>query len=285
MGSTSRALVTSECSSDSLCEQRCSNIYTYRIWANTLILTVAAAAVSAFMLFIQLLGRATNASAAGSEVVSESGHDGPRSSHVARSGSIVLFALRIVQMLSCLALVALSIADLVLDQSNSCWLSFGVVGTYVRVAQVIGRHVLTHTRRQAYASLLAFVTVASRRIRSALFARHLAAVLLFTWAVYAYRDLWPLATFNLQPADPQGPLLWAKVAVLTLAAIVVPMIAPREYIPVDPKVSLPRDPSHAELTTSSFGVEPCTRTEPGADCVDFVLLQLIVLGSTHLEGV
>ncbi|KAI0742214.1 hypothetical protein C8Q80DRAFT_1186678 [Daedaleopsis nitida] len=188
------------------------------IWMNTLTLTVAAAAVSAFMLSFQLLGRTANAGATGSDVVSEtSGHAGPRSSHVAQSGSIAISALRIVRMLSSFALLALSIADFVLDQSNSRWLSFSLVGTYT------------------YASLLAFGSIASCVTLSALFAQHLAAVLLFTWAVYAYRDLWPLATFNLQPADAQGLLLWAKVALLTVAAIVVPILAPREYIPVDPK--------------------------------------------------
>lgn len=72
---------------------------------------------------------------------------------------------------------------------------------------------------------------------STLVARHLNTILLFSWAVYAYRDLWPLATFTLEPVDAsEGALLWAKIGVLTFVATVLPIVVPRQYIPVDPKV-------------------------------------------------
>ena len=72
---------------------------------------------------------------------------------------------------------------------------------------------------------------------SRLGSRHLVTVFLVAWAVYAYRDLWPLATFTLQPLDAsEGSLLWAKVGVLTFAAVVIPLVMPRQYVPVDPKV-------------------------------------------------
>ncbi|KAM5539773.1 hypothetical protein V8D89_006586, partial [Ganoderma adspersum] len=53
-------------------------------------------------------------------------------------------------------------------------------------------------------------------------------ILLATWAVYAYRDIWPLATYDLTPIDKaEGNVLWAKIGLLTLAAIVLPLISPR----------------------------------------------------------
>ena len=53
-------------------------------------------------------------------------------------------------------------------------------------------------------------------------------ILLAMWAVYAYRDIWPLATYDLAPIDGgEGNLLWAKIGLLTLAAIVLPLISPR----------------------------------------------------------
>lgn len=56
-----------------------------------------------------------------------------------------------------------------------------------------------------------------------------------TFAVYVYRDVWPLATYTLHPADtPLGPLLWAQIAALTLAEAVVPLVIPRAYVPYDP---------------------------------------------------
>ena len=53
-----------------------------------------------------------------------------------------------------------------------------------------------------------------------------------------YRDLWPLATFTLRPLDEaMGPLLWAEFFVLTIAGVIVPLLVPRQYVPVDIKVS------------------------------------------------
>lgn len=72
---------------------------------------------------------------------------------------------------------------------------------------------------------------------SSLAAHHLTVVLLITWSLYAYRDIWPFATFTLAPEDSaEGGLLWVKIALLTLSAIVVPLCIPRQYVPIDPEV-------------------------------------------------
>ena len=57
------------------------------------------------------------------------------------------------------------------------------------------------------------------------------------FTIYVYRDIWPLATFNLRPADlADGPLLWAKIGLLTFTAVIIPLFIPRQYTPIDPKV-------------------------------------------------
>ena len=85
--------------------------------------------------------------------------------------------------------------------------------------------------------MLAFVSLVSSLRLSRLVTTHAVTVLLVTWAVYVYRDLWPLATFTLRPADAaEGAFLWAKVGVLTFGAVLLPLAVPRQYIPVDPKV-------------------------------------------------
>lgn len=77
----------------------------------------------------------------------------------------------------------------------------------------------------------------ARPATSTIVTRHLAIVLLSVWAVYVYRDVWPFATTTLSPLDTsEGPLLWAKLADLTFAAVVVPLLIPRPYVPFDPKV-------------------------------------------------
>ena len=51
--------------------------------------------------------------------------------------------------------------------------------------------------------------------------------------------MWPLATYNLTPADAwDAPLLWVKTGILTLAAVVIPLVAPRAYTPGDSRVSI-----------------------------------------------
>lgn len=69
---------------------------------------------------------------------------------------------------------------------------------------------------------------------------HVVSLLLFIWAVFAYRDFWPLATYSLQPADISDKLLWPKFIVLTMTAVGVPLLIPRPYVPFDPKVSVYR---------------------------------------------
>lgn len=67
--------------------------------------------------------------------------------------------------------------------------------------------------------------------------RHLNCVLVTFWAVYAYRDLWPLATFTLHPLDiAEGALLWVKLSLLSIASILVPILIPQRYVPLDPEV-------------------------------------------------
>ncbi|KAF8966908.1 multidrug resistance-associated ABC transporter [Flammula alnicola] len=58
-----------------------------------------------------------------------------------------------------------------------------------------------------------------------LITRHNNLVLLSAFGVYAYRDVWPLATYSHGPVDiAEGPLLWVKLAVLTVT--VNPMEVP-----------------------------------------------------------
>lgn len=69
--------------------------------------------------------------------------------------------------------------------------------------------------------------------------RHVNAVLWVTWAILTYRDMLPLMTYTLEPPDAEeGVLLWIKLGVLTLGAVIIPLFIPRQYIPYDPKVCM-----------------------------------------------
>lgn len=85
----------------------------------------------------------------------------------------------------------------------------------------------------AYADILAGAALAFPGTYSV----HSNAVLLVSLCSYVYRDILPFATFTLAPKDwDEGWLLWAKIAALFVAAVVIPLASPRRYFPVDPEV-------------------------------------------------
>lgn len=68
--------------------------------------------------------------------------------------------------------------------------------------------------------------------------KHLIIMLIATFGIYFYRDLFPLATFTRTPRDlSEGWVLWTKVVILALTSIGIPLFIPRQYKPVDPEVS------------------------------------------------
>ncbi|KAJ7275443.1 hypothetical protein B0H12DRAFT_1199529 [Mycena haematopus] len=91
-----------------------------------------------------------------------------------------------------------------------------------------------------YASILAVATVAAKGRWSQVAVKHLNTVLLVTFIVYGYRDLFPFITYHRVPIDSsEGWIIWAKVFALLTAAAIVPLFIPRPYIPVDPKNPMP----------------------------------------------
>ncbi|KAL1937768.1 hypothetical protein VTO73DRAFT_12921 [Trametes versicolor] len=227
----------------------------HETWNESLAYPAGAAVLSAALLSLQLISRAppvqrlyakltgAEASAKQGEDVEAAGNSGERPSHITQLGGPVIFAFKVSRLLSSVALLALSITSLAINGDedddeyfhDSRWVAFGLIGAYV------------------YASLLAFVSVISSSSLSRLASNHAAFVLLVTWGVYFYRDAWPLATVTLQPRDAaEGLFLWLKFAVLTVAAIVVPIFSPRAYTPVDPKDPMPEP--NPEQTASVFSM-------------------------------
>ncbi|KAF8139182.1 P-loop containing nucleoside triphosphate hydrolase protein [Mycena galopus ATCC 62051] len=81
--------------------------------------------------------------------------------------------------------------------------------------------------------------------------QHVNCVLFLVFCVYFYRDLVPLATFAGVPADlGEDWRLWAKIGLLFITAVIVPLFTPRQYIPVDP--SNPQAILNPEQTASIF---------------------------------
>ncbi|KDR82378.1 hypothetical protein GALMADRAFT_56800 [Galerina marginata CBS 339.88] len=78
-------------------------------------------------------------------------------------------------------------------------------------------------------------------------------ILLSALAVYAYRDLWPLATYTKQAVDEaEGKSLYIKIVLLAATGVVIPLLMPRRYIPVDSENPMPSP--NPEQTASLFSL-------------------------------
>ncbi|TFK76776.1 hypothetical protein BDN72DRAFT_873327 [Pluteus cervinus] len=174
--------------------------------------------------------------------------------HVAHQGGIVIFAYKILKLLGCLALLGLSIFTAIEDElypSNG-------LGQFLKGRKKNGSEpVLTTDEALAlamcmfyfYASLLGVVSVSAKSKWGRRSRTHQAFLLLVVFAVYFYRDIFPLATYTMVPLDlHEGWVLWSKITILTLVSIVIPLIIPQQYIPVDPKD--PSEAPHPEQTAS-----------------------------------
>ncbi|KAJ7284876.1 P-loop containing nucleoside triphosphate hydrolase protein [Mycena rebaudengoi] len=184
---------------------------------NTLLIPPCVAACSAFILLVNsVLSLKSVKSCIGTA-------DEDEAAPGIGKGTILIY--RIARLVACVALVALSIISLSGEHKT------GQQEDGTRLQRV--PYALTR-KYQLYASLLALLSTSPTRPRQHL-VRHANAVLFFAFAVYAYRDILPLATFTRVPADlTEGPILWAKISLLFAAAVVVPLFTPRQYIPVDP---------------------------------------------------
>ena len=142
------------------------------------------------------------------------------------------------------------------------------------------------TISQLYASVLALIAVSAPPKIANVANTHLVWVLFGTWAIYGYRDIYPLGTFTLEPLDLQeGWLMWAKLAVLTFAAVVIPSFIPTQYVPFDPKVCLNLRVCYSALNSSPYHTEPGYGYQPRTDNLLVLVYFLLFPGRYHHQGV
>ena len=90
---------------------------------------------------------------------------------------------------------------------------------------------------KVYTTALAFFNLVSKAPTARVVSAHLTWVTFVMAACYVYRDVWPLMTYTLEPADRAGgTLFWVKISLITFVGIIEPLFEPYPYIPVDPKV-------------------------------------------------
>ncbi|KAI0248983.1 hypothetical protein BJV78DRAFT_1276336 [Lactifluus subvellereus] len=185
--------------------------------------------------------------------------------HVETSGGPIIFLFQISRLVLVLTLLSLSIFSFVQEEEQHT-VDFGLDALskhWGKKHKHKHRHGgdslserewldLALSLTYLYTSFLALFTVTARRTRASITSSHLSLLLLITFSVYAYRDIWPLLTFTLSPADGrEGVLLWIKIGLLAVAAVIVPLIIPGQYVPLDLKARSSPLPSFLSLTPAT----------------------------------
>ncbi|KAJ7105184.1 hypothetical protein C8R44DRAFT_858596 [Mycena epipterygia] len=181
--------------------------------------------------------------------------------HIAHHGGRVIFVFKLVRLLACLTLFGLSLAVLVEGQHSDPGILSSWETKNPQESPASPGLSLTRCLQVAmwiafsYASILAIAAACASRRWSQILVKHLNTLLLVTFCVYGYRDLFPLITYDRAPLDlSENHILWAKVIALFIAAVIVPLFIPRQYIPVDPKspMAVPNPEQTASLISTMF---------------------------------
>ncbi|KAG8215620.1 hypothetical protein J3R82DRAFT_7488 [Butyriboletus roseoflavus] len=171
-------------------------------------------------------------------------------------GGLVLYLFKIARLFSCLAFLVLSLTTLQNGRDGECLSGVSWRGSNTAYSLLSSDRGTSNSdwiyfsicATSTFTVVLSAITLASHAAFSRLVSAHLTIVLSTLFAVYGYRDIWPLLTFTEQPIDScEGLLLWAKLATLTVGAV-YPLFSPRLYIPLDARK--PSGTPHPEQTAS-----------------------------------
>ena len=165
-------------------------------------------------------------------------------------GGWTIYLFMLARLFGCLVLFALSVNSLLRCQKNhpgvdtvfkhlfffGCPESFMTL-TFVNPSTSYSFVIIPDIYElQFYCSIMAIISVTVKEW-SVSTTRYNILVLLSVFGVYIYRDIWPLATLTKEQKDLQeGYMLWIKISITTLTAVIIPLFIPRQYVPVDPKV-------------------------------------------------
>ncbi|KAH7340935.1 hypothetical protein B0J17DRAFT_612426 [Rhizoctonia solani] len=192
-------------------------------------------------------------------------------SHIKGHGGLTVFVWKVSRLVACLVLTGLTIAAIVsINEGHN------TIGTKeydleddldMEVNKKREKKHKKHKKKRArwfnaaewieislcmfymYTTLLAILALTLAPRFRAISNTHLVVLLLVAFGVYVWRDLAPLATYHLHPADAAGGwLTWSRIGVLTFVSVIVPLCIPRVYVPVDPKN--PSDTPNPEQTAS-----------------------------------
>ncbi|TFK70801.1 hypothetical protein BDN72DRAFT_887852 [Pluteus cervinus] len=251
----------------------------YVIWLDTLTIPIYAAVVSASLLLISLArsSRAYEALCATLFNRTPSSSDDESSERSIRSASFVdgiqhnisqrgglpIFVCLLLRLLGCIVLLSLSIAPAIISERDASHGFFNILGKQDKEPKNPDDEWLELAMFffYLYMTVLATISVAGTAKWSRRSSCHLAILLLVTFGVYFYRDLFPFATYNRIPLDAhEGRALWAKISLLFFVGVAIPLGIPRRYVPVDAKQ--PSSKPSPDQTASLFSLMTYSFLDP-----------------------
>ncbi|KAF9066068.1 hypothetical protein BDP27DRAFT_1424214 [Rhodocollybia butyracea] len=257
-----------------------ANKGTHRVFTSPLIIPLYFSAASILVLLLHVIGsfKTTQKLLRRPVTITEEPIARPQSEsilqdikgHIRAHGGFRMYAYMITRLIGTLALLGLSISTLLLDELER--VGSQELSVEDDVVNELGKWGKKHPKKKhgyrfsrhewleaamcltfLYTSLLALVSVTAKPRWSKVIIRHLNTVLLVVFCVYLYRDVYPLASFIHSPQDlHEGAALWAKIAILAILAVWIPLAIPRRYVPFDPKN--PSSQPSPEQTASIFSL-------------------------------
>ncbi|KAF9526535.1 multidrug resistance-associated ABC transporter [Crepidotus variabilis] len=163
---------------------------------------------------------------------------------VAGFGGIEIFVLMVARLFGCVALLVCAV-----NVAQNCQVK-PLTGKEAWKDYILQCPESFTAATYAYSIALSVISLVSKTWRTSA-SRYNSLILLSAMVVYVFRDLWPLATFDKQPADlAEGKLLWLKLFVLFATGVVVPVFMSKPYVPIDP--NNPMAIVNPEQTSSLF---------------------------------
>lgn len=143
---------------------------------------------------------------------------------------------------SCFALAAVSITSVFQIRKTTASISWAEISQsllyvcfHIFISSIVA---LLMSFVKIYMSILSAAVLLSRDSIQHHLRRHATFLSILAFAVFAIRDLWPIALYDREPVDGQlGWLLWTRIGLVGYIGLVVPIVLPGVYVPVDPNVS------------------------------------------------
>lgn len=175
--------------------------------------------------------------------------EGAEGASIALDG-LNIFAFRLLRILTIFTLVSLELFALSVGQSSRT----NLFQTLFHVSYLHSDYAFQSLiKLQLYASVLAILTVSVSAHWRDVASWHLSTLMFAELVVYGALDVWPYATYYLEPIDPgSDPTTWVRIAMLVLSGLVIPLVMPRPFRPLTPGAKPSAEDTVSLLSLYSF---------------------------------